>query len=139
MIMVVLTLVSSVSMASDYPRFPTEEEFRAPLLQELRRLGGPDAKSCGLFARGQAHTGLLECAEQNERDGSPYWVGVQSEGEDSMNWQAAVRTPDHKHFLITYDSNPSGAPEIRPRICRDTCGDFIFYPGVNSHIVCKTW
>jgi hypothetical protein len=99
----------------------------SPFASELARLAGRGARQCGLVAlRGDPKPGW-QCALQADRDGAPFWYGLQQQGEDSEVWIAAIRTPSGAHIVLSYDSNVFGGRGLHPRFDQLPCRGRIDY------------
>lgn len=93
-----------------------------PLHAELQMLTERRGTACGLVAYGQDPASAWACAERAEKKGAPYWVAIQRDGIDSDFWVAALLTPSGMRYILHYDSNPRGGPDLMPKFVRESCG-----------------
>ena len=110
----------------------------APLITELERFGGPNARDCGMVAYGNDRTEAFSCAGRAEAGKGAYWVAVQVQGIDSQIWFVAIRTPSLERVLLQYDSDSSGGYDREPtRLFHyQKCQSFVLNAESAKPIVC---
>lgn len=108
-----------------------------PLLAELRLISGQGARECGLVPLGSPADHTWECARAAEADGVAHWFAVEMPGIDSDVWIAGIRAADGSKYILYYDSNYMGGPDLLPRFTRETCkGQLVFDPDRKKMIQC---
>ena len=108
------------------------------LRAELVRLSGSSAEDCGLISLGDDPAASWRCAQSADQSNKPFWFAIERRGVDSDIWEAVGRTSSGERYLLVYDSNPYGQPELLPRFTRDSCPNgFAFNPDTNGALICS--
>ena len=103
------------------------------LRAELARLSGSSAKDCGLVQLKDDPASSWRCAQSADQTNEPFWFAIERQGVDSDIWEAVGRTSSGERYILIYDSNPYGRPELMPRFTRDSCPTgFAFNPSSNG-------
>ncbi len=129
------TLLILAALVACHAAPPTPSNL---LRAELVRLTGKPAKDCGLVTLGTSPDAGWSCAGKADKNKQPFWFAVERRGIDSDIWEAIGRDSNGGRFLLVYDSNPYGSPDLHPRFNRDTCvGEFVFTPSKNAALGCR--
>ena len=97
----------------------------SPVTEKLIELSGASAHDCGIFPLNTNLDTGWNCAVDNDGDSRPFWLAVQTQGIDSDAWRAIGRDKFGKRYVLTYDSNPRGGPDLDPKFTVDACaGNF---------------
>jgi len=93
----------------------------APLQAELRMLVGEGALDCGFVQLGTSSESGWKCAEAASATGRPHWFALEQSGVDSDVWIASLLDQSGRAYILKYDSNYMGGPELQPRFVREAC------------------
>ena len=93
----------------------------SPITSKLVELSGTSASDCGILHLNNSLESGWNCAVENDADARPFWLAVETQGIDSETWRAIGRDKKGSRYVLTYDSNPAGSPDLDPRVTVDAC------------------